>query len=109
MPIVSTALFFHAVYRAQFPQTFKEIKTSTSDYKIVAPAVLVGCLFAAWLASFLRRTGESITLGLHCWHGNMTILVYRQTCYILVASGVYLHALLASVKARRLGTRLLLA
>lgn len=48
------------MYRAQFPQTFKEMKAPSGDYKIVIPVVTAGCLIAVWLADFLRRTGKRL-------------------------------------------------
>lgn len=46
------------VYRATFPQTFKEIRAGHGDYKKVIPALAIMMLFGAWLAGFLRKTGE---------------------------------------------------
>jgi hypothetical protein len=46
------------VYRASFPDTFREIKKGRGDYKTVIPIILVMVGFSVWLAGFLRRTGD---------------------------------------------------
>ena len=57
MPIYTHQLT-RIVYRASFPETFREIKQGRGDYKTVIPVLLVMVGFGVWLAGFLRRTGN---------------------------------------------------
>ena len=54
------AHFIFAVYRAQFPYTYREmISELHADYKTVIPAVLLLIAFSVWGADFLRKTGKT--------------------------------------------------
>ena len=88
MPIYTHQLT-RIVYRASFPDTFREIKQGRGDYKTVIPVLLVMVGFGVWLAGFLRRTG-SYSIPKFLWNiiwmfvsaqSSSKPIVFAQSCH----------------------------